>query len=156
MELPIFQIVVLGFFYGSLEVIKREFKEAKSGKGLMICLIIGMIILICSLFFTPWVMISVMGIFFYQLYGVIKEMVRTTIFRGSPVENYQSEKTEVQRFNVYKVMESRTFPSYDKEYAKQIVIKALLGKNYELNQNVINKIEENVINETGDTGGKAE
>jgi flagellar basal body-associated protein FliL len=155
MELPIFEIVVLGFFYGSLEVIKREFKEAKSGKGLMICLIIGMIILICSLFFTPWVMISVMGIFFYQLYGVIKEMVKTAIFKGSP-ENYRKEKTEVQGVNIYKVMESRTFPSYDKEYAKQIVIKVLLGKDYESNQNVINKIEENVINETGDTGGKAE
>jgi flagellar basal body-associated protein FliL len=156
MELPIFQIVIIGFFYGSMEVIRREFKEAKSGKGLMICLMIGMIILICSLFFTPWVMISVMGIFFYQLYGIIKEMVRTVVFKGSPVENYQKEKSEVQGFNIYEIMESGIFPSYDKEYAKQIVIKALLGKDYKLNQNVINKIEENVINETGDTGGKTE
>jgi len=126
----IFRVIFVAVFLAIMELIQSYFKKTTSGKGLLFCLLFGMPVIFVSVVLNVWeVVLAVLVIFFVNLFRFVKKTVYFTVL-DSLVEK-PALKTEPPKFDIYKVMESETFPVYDKELAKKIVILTLGGEKSE-------------------------
>lgn len=111
------EIVLISVFLGVSEILRLEVKKVKSFRSLIFFLAISAVIVIFSLFVTWELLIVILAVFVVHLYLFLKGFLSEVLVTG------EKEKQESERkVDVWKVMSSSVFPSYDREILKRLVV----------------------------------
>jgi len=111
------EILLISVFIGISEILRFEMRRIKSFKSLMIFLGVSTVIVSLSLFVTWEVLVGILAIFIVHLYFFLRGCLSEVLVEQRQVQEQGGQR----RVDLWKVMKSPVFPSYDRDIVLKLV-----------------------------------